>query len=364
MSSTFGKHIEVSVFGASHGTAIGAVVDGLPCGVHIDLDKLQAFLKRRAPGQNALTTQRKEADVPEFLAGIVDGMLSGSPLAFQIRNTSQHSNDYKNLRDIPRPSHADFTARARYGDKVDMRGGGHFSARLTAPVCVAGGIALQILEQKGIRIAAHLKQVGPVKDAPMDFVHPDMDALEAVNTEPVVMVNEHARAEATRVIEKLREEGDSTGGIVEVFATGLPVGLGNPNFDGIENRLARTIFGVPAVKGISFGSGFDGITRLGSQENDAFTMDGDQVTTTSNNSGGIQGGITNGMPLVMQVGIKPTPSIYKEQDSVSLSQKEATKLVIKGRHDPCVALRAVPVIEAVTALVLLDFLGEIDHELR
>lgn len=364
MSSTFGKHIEVSVFGASHGTAIGAVVDGLPAGIHIDLDKLQDFMKRRAPGQNALTTQRKEADIPEFMAGLVDGMLSGSPLAFQIRNTSQHSNDYKNLRDIPRPSHADFTARVRYGDKVDMRGGGHFSARLTAPLCVAGGIALQILEQKGIRIAAHLKQVGPIKDQPMDLAHPDMDALQAINHESIAMVNPQARQEATRIISELRDRGNSTGGLVQVFATGLPAGLGNPNFDGIENRLSRVVFGIPAVKGISFGSGFDGIFSTGAEQNDPFTIQNGKVVTKSNNSGGIQGGITNGMPLVMQVGIKPTPSIYTEQDSISFSTQENTKLVIKGRHDPCVALRAVPVVEAVTALVLLDFLGEIDHELR
>lgn len=364
MSSSFGKHIQVSVFGASHGTAIGAVVDGLPCGFKVDLDQLQAFLQRRAPGQNALTTQRKEADQPEFLAGIVDGILSGSPLAFQIRNTSQHSKDYNNLRDIPRPSHADFTARARYGDKVDMRGGGHFSARLTAPLCVAGGIALQILATKGIHIGAHLKQVGPIKDQPIDFTNPDLRALALAAREPIAMVNPQARAEATRIVTELRDQGDSTGGIVEVFATGLPLGLGNPNFDGLENRLAAAVFGVPAVKGISFGSGFDGICHLGSQENDPFTIKEGQVKTKSNNSGGIQGGISNGMPLVMQAAIKPTPSIYKEQDSLSLSKMEATKLVIKGRHDPCVALRAVPVIEAVTALVILDFLGDIDHELR
>ena len=307
-------------------------MEGLPCGHTIDIDELQAFLRRRAPGQNQLQTQRKEADIPEFLAGMVDGMLSGSPLAFMIRNTSQHSSDYNNLRDIPRPSHADFTARMRYGDKVDMRGGGHFSARLTAPLCVAGGIALQLLREKGIEIHA--------------------------------MVDADKRSEVENLVMKLKKDGDSTGGIVEVVATGLPIGLGNPNFDGIENRLARVIFGVPAIKGVSFGGGFDMCSRLGSEVNDAFTMDGDTITTTTNNSGGIQGGITNGLPLIMQVGIKPTPSIYKEQHSVSLSQKEDTLLTIKGRHDPCVALRAVPVIEAVTALVILDFLGDIDHELR
>lgn len=248
-------------------------------------------------------------------------MLSGSPLAFMIRNTSQHSGDYNNLRDIPRPSHADFTARMRYGDKVDMRGGGHFSARLTAPLCVAGGIALQLLREKGIEIHGHLKQVGTIQDTPIDMVHPDMKALAKIATETIAMVDADKRSEVENLVMKLKKDGDSTGGIVEVIATGLPVGLGNPNFDGIENRLARVIFGVPAIKGVSFGGGFDMCSRLGSEVNDAFTMDGDIITTTTNNSGGIQGGITNGLPLIMQVGIKPTPSIYKEQYSVSLSQK-------------------------------------------
>ncbi|WP_251423917.1 chorismate synthase [Veillonella agrestimuris] len=364
MSSSFGKTIQVSTFGASHGYAIGGVVDGLPCGHTIDIEELQRFLKRRAPGQNQLQTQRKEADVPEFLSGLVDGMLSGSPLAFMIRNTSQHSSDYNNLRDIPRPSHADFTARMRYGDKVDMRGGGHFSARLTAPLCVAGGIALQLLREKGIHIHGHLKQVGPITDAPIDMVNPDMKALAAIAEEPIAMIDSEQRQAVEALVMNLKKDGNSTGGIVEVVATGLPIGLGNPNFDGIENRLARVIFGVPAIKGISFGGGFDMCSAFGSDVNDAFTMDNGRITTTTNYSGGIQGGITNGLPLIMQVGIKPTPSIYKEQHSVSLSQQEDTMLVIKGRHDPCVALRAVPVIEAVTALVILDFLGDIDHELR
>ena len=245
-----------------------------------------------------------------------------------------------------------------------MRGGGHFSARLTAPLCVAGGIALQLLREKGIEIHGHLKQVGTIQDTPIDMVHPDMKALASIATEPIAMVDPQKRNEVETLVMNLKKDGDSTGGIVEVVATGLPIGLGNPNFDGIENRLARVIFGVPAIKGVSFGGGFDMCAQLGSEVNDAFTMDGDKITTTTNNSGGIQGGITNGLPLVMQVGIKPTPSIYKEQHSVSLSQKEDTLLTIQGRHDPCVALRAVPVIEAVTALVILDFLGDIDHELR
>lgn len=364
MSSSFGKRLQVSIFGASHGYAIGGVVDGLPCGFTVDVEALQRFLNRRAPGRNQLTTQRQEKDIPEFLSGIVDNTLSGSPLAFMIRNTNQHSSDYRNIRDVPRPSHADYTARVRYGEAVDMRGGGHFSARLTAPLCVAGGIALQILLTKGIRIHGHLRQVGPIVDRPMNYAHPDMDALANLADAAVPMLDTTKREEATRLIERLKQEGDSTGGMVEIAVTGLPPGLGNPNFDGVENRLSQVVFGVPAVKGVSFGSGFDGIAMVGSEHNDPFILDEGQVRTRTNYSGGIQGGITNGMPLIMQVVIKPTASIYKAQESISLSKQEPAQLVIQGRHDPCVALRAVPIIEAVAALVILDMLGDIDHELR
>lgn len=358
MSSSFGRTITVSTFGASHGHAIGAIVEGLPCGFTVDMETLHTFLARRAPGRNLLQTQRVEADTPEFLAGIVDNMLSGSPLAFQILNTSQHSSDYNNLRDIPRPSHADYTAQLRYGDKVDMRGGGHFSARLTAPVCVAGGIALQILASEGIRIAAHLKQIGSVHDDPINKVTPDMDALQAISKEDVAMLSPTSRRKARSLVNACREDCDSVGGIIEAVATGFPAGIGNPNYDGIENRLAKTVFGIPAIKGVSFGSGFDGCVSTGSEQNDPFTIHDGKITTIQNNSGGIQGGISNGMPIIMQVGLKPTSSIFKPQQSISLSKQEITTLAIKGRHDPCIAIRAVPVIEAVTALVLLDFLVE------
>lgn len=364
MSSSFGKHITISTFGASHGTSIGGVVDGLPCGTPVDIEELQAFLKRRAPGQNQLQTQRKEADKPEFLAGLVNGKLSGSPLAFVIYNTNQRSGDYNNLRDIPRPSHADYTARLRYGDYVDMRGGGHFSARLTAPLCVAGGIALQILKTKGIRIHGRLKRIGLVEDAPIDLAQPNMDALAKIAKEPIAMIDPESRHDAESLILELKGQGDSTGGIVEVFVTGFPAGVGNPNFDGIENRLAQVVFGIPAVKGVSFGMGFPGCFDRGSHVNDAFTIEGEHISTTTNHSGGIQGGITNGMPIVMQVGIKPTASIYKPQQSISMEKHTIETLQIEGRHDPCVALRAVPVVEAVTALVLLDFLSEVDHDIR
>lgn len=364
MSSDFGTHIHISTFGTSHGTAIGAVVDGLPCGHTIDLEELRRFMKRRAPGQSLVTTQRKEADEPVFLSGIVDGMLSGSPLAFYIANTNQRSADYNNLRDVPRPSHADYTARMRYGDSVDMRGGGHFSGRLTAPLCCAGGIALQLLAKEGIRVGAHLRRLGTVSDDEVSYTAPDMDALHKAGFETVAMLSPTARLNAINVLDRLRNDSDSTGGIIEVFATGIPAGLGNPNFDGIENRMSRAIFGIPGVKGVAFGTGFDACEHLGSEENDPFVLEDGIVKTITNHCGGIQGGITNGMPIVLRVGMKPTASISKPQPSFSFEKHENTSLLIKGRHDPCIAVRAVPVVEAVVALVLLDFLVEIKKELR
>lgn len=361
MSSSFGTTITVSTFGTSHGHAIGAIVDGLPCGFTVDMKALEAFIARRAPGKSQLHTQRKEADIPQFLSGIVDNTLSGSPLAFQILNTSHHSQDYQNLQDIPRPSHADYTARLRYGDHVDMRGGGHFSGRLTAPICVAGGIALQILKAKGITVAGHIKQLGPIVDTSINMVTPDIEALVAISGETIPMVSPKARTDAETLITHLRQDCDSIGGIIQVVVTGFPKGIGNPNYDGLENRLAKTVFGVPAVKGISFGSGFAGCLERGSEQNDPFTIVDGTIRTTKNNSGGIQGGISNGMPLIMQVGIKPTASIFKPQQSVSLEGKTEKTLIIKGRHDPCIVLRAVPVMEAITALVLLDFLAPV-HE--
>lgn len=244
----------------------------------------------------------------------------------------------------------------RYGDAVDMRGGGHFSGRLTAPLCCAGGIALQILQSQGIEIEAHLRQIGPIKDIAISFTAPDMTSLQKAGLETVAMVSPQERLRAITYIDELRQAGNSTGGIIEVFATGLPAGLGNPNFDGIENRLAMALFGIPGVKGVAFGSGFEGCLSTGAEQNDPFLLENGTVRTLNNNSGGIQGGITNGMPLVLQIGMKPTASIAKVQPSFSYEKQENVDLQIKGRHDPCIAVRAVPVAEAVTALILLDFL--------
>jgi len=280
------------------------------------------------PGQGKHTTERREADEPEFLSGLVDGVTCGAPLTAVIRNTDTRPSDYDRLWDIPRPSHADYTAYIKYGETRDVRGGGPFSGRLTAPLCVAGGIFLQLLKREGINIAAHIVQIGGIADS----------------------------EQMPAAIEEARQAGDSLGGIIECAAVGVPAGIGEPMFDGIENRLASVIFGIPAVKGIEFGNGFAAAGLRGSENNDAFFMSGGSVKTRTNNHGGILGGITSGMPITFRVAFKPTPSISMEQDSVSLSKKENVKLTITGRHDPCIVPRAVPCVEAAAAVAIYDVL--------
>lgn len=356
MSSEFGKDLRVSVFGESHGPGIGVVVNGFPAGEKVDTDALLRFMARRAPGNSRLTTARKEADLPEFLSGIRDGVLTGSPFAALIRNTSQRSGDYKGFDDTPRPSHADYTAAVKWQGAADMRGGGHFSGRLTAPLCVAGGIALQILERKGIFVGAHLLNVGGIEDLPFPLhPAPEMFARTAAADFPVLDPERGALMQ--ECIRQAAAEGDSVGASIECAAVGLPAGLGDPMFDGIESLLSAALFGIPGVRGVSFGSGFDCVAMRGSEHNDPFLIEDGRVRTSSNYSGGIQGGISNGMPLLLRVAMKPTASIAKKQQTVSLSTMENAEIEIHGRHDPCIAIRAVPVVEAVTALVLLDLAG-------
>ena len=355
MSSEFGKNLRVSVFGESHGPGIGVVVNGFPAGETVDMDRLLFFMSRRAPGNSRLTTSRKEADLPEFISGIRDNVLTGSPFAAVIRNTNQRSGDYRGFDDTPRPSHADYTAAVKWHGAADMRGGGHFSGRLTAPLCAAGNIAIQILARKGIRIGAHLSNIGGVEDARFP-VQPDEELLDMLNAMMFPVIDGEKGIMMQQIIQQAAGEGDSVGGAVECTAVGLPAGLGAPMFEGVESMLSATLFGIPGVKGVSFGSGFDCVSMSGSAHNDPFIIEDGVVRTETNNSGGIQGGITNGMPLIVQVAMKPTASIAKAQKTISLSQMKETEIEIHGRHDPCIAIRAVPVIEAVTALVLLDLL--------
>ena len=360
MSSEFGKQLRVSVFGQSHGKAIGVNIDGLPAGEAIDLDELNAFLDRRKPGKSPLSTARKETDTPVFLSGLEDGVTCGFPMCVMITNSDQHSSDYSELADKPRPSHADYTARIKWGGPADMRGGGHFSGRLTAPLCIAGGIAKQILARRGIYVGAHLAAVGTEDDAPFPL-RPTKELFDAVAAKPFPVLDDGAGERMQALILEARQNLDSVGGIIECAAIGLPAGLGDPMFDGIENRLAAALFGIPAVKGVEFGLGFGSARLHGSENNDPFTVENGQIVTETNRAGGILGGITTGMPITLRVAIKPTPSISQAQRTVSLSAKEPAELVIRGRHDPCIAHRAVPVVEAVTATVLLDLLLEGHH---
>lgn len=359
MSTNYGKNLNIEIYGGSHDAEIGIIAKGLPKGFKIDTEELYSFMKRRAPGQSSLATPRKEADIPEFLSGVeADGAtLDGETFKAIIRNTSQRSSDYSNLSFVPRPSHADFAAKMKYGDKVDLRGGGHFSGRLTAPMCIVGGICLQYLKSKGIRIGAHLYSIGGIKDTPFDLVSvsdKDFDVLKERKEFPTL--SPEAASLMREKIENARAEGDSVGGVVECAIIGLPAGLGEHMFDGVENRISSIVFGIPAVKAIEFGNGFECASLFGSENNDEFITDGKTITTSTNNCGGILGGMTNGMPVVFRCAMKPTPSIFKEQNSVDMVSMTPCKLNIKGRHDPCVVLRAVPVFEAAAAIAVYDLL--------
>lgn len=360
MSSMVGNRLSLSIFGQSHAPAIGMTLEGIPAGERINVEELQHFLNRRAPGRNPWSTKRKEEDVPEFLAGLVNGRTCGSPLSAIIRNQNTRSQDYENLRDVPRPGHADFTAACKFGGFQDVAGGGHFSGRLTAPLCIAGAICLQILKRRGIQIGAHIASIGEIEDECFHPVRIEPSKLELLSTEEFPVLSREAGARMQEAIEKARQEMDSLGGVIECAVIGLPPGLGDPMFDGMENRIARLVFGIPAVKGVEFGAGFAAASMRGSEHNDPFYWDERGVKTRSNHHGGILGGITSGMPLLFRAAVKPTPSIGREQESVSLSRRESVMLTIKGRHDPCIVPRAVPCTEAAAALAVYDALLEQD----
>ena len=354
MSSVFGNKIHVSIFGQSHGEKIGCVVDGLPAGEAVDLEELRRFLSRRAPGQKG-TTPRRETDEPHIVSGLLNGKTCGAPLCVLMDNADTHSGDYDELKDVPRPGHADYPAAVKYRGFQDARGGGHFSARLTAPLCAAGGILLQLLARRGVLIGAHLLSVGDVRDEAFDPLLTDEAALDRLKEGFPVL----SPAQGERMLEKVEEMrtlGDSVGGVIECAVLHLPVGLGSPMFDGLENRISRAVFAIPAVKGIEFGEGFSVAYLRGSQNNDPYRVRDGQVTMLSNHAGGILGGLSTGAPLLFRAAFKPTPSIAQPQLSVSLSKMEDRELTVRGRHDPCVALRAVPCVEAAAALALADLL--------
>ena len=356
MKSSYGENLKLTIYGASHGDKIGMTLEGIPAGLAMDPEKLQAFLNRRAPGQNQWSTTRKEADIPHFLSGITDGYTNGETIEAVIYNENIKRSDYNDLKYIPRPGHADFTAWMKYGLDFDMSGGGPFSGRMTAPLCIAGGLCKQWLESKGIRIGAHILYIstGEHCDHYFDELNPEIDQID--QTFPVL--NPDVGREMRYLISRLHTDGDSAGGLVECAVTGLPVGIGSHLFGGVESHLSQIIYAIPAVKEIRFGNDAVSIDMLGYEYNDNLCIKNGKITFDSNNAGGILGGITTGMPVIFQVGFKPTPSIARPQKSVNLKTMEEVTIEVKGRHDSCIVPRAVPVVEAVTALVLLDLLLE------
>lgn len=356
MSSSYGENLHLTIFGQSHSPAIGMTLEGIPAGEQIDFEALQRFLERRAPGRNAYSTARKEADAPEFLSGLRGDTTCGVPLTAIIRNGDTRSKDYAPFSAVPRPGHADYTANVKYFGHQDYAGGGHFSGRLTAPLCIAGGVCLQILQRHGIEVISRIKAIGDVEDP---------SPLTASTAEKAFPTVDEAAGEAMQAaIAQAKAQGDSLGGVIECAVLGLPAGLGDPMFGGMENRIAGIVFGIPAVKGIEFGAGFATAKLRGSQNNDSYTVRDGRIETRSNHCGGILGGITNGMPLVFRAAIKPTPSIAMEQDSVNLETLTEEKLRVGGRHDPCIVPRAVPVIEAAAAIAVYDALLGRKKELR
>lgn len=354
MSSTWGEKVKISVFGESHGKGIGVVIDGLPAGFKVNREKLLEQMARRAPGKDKTATPRKESDLPNVLSGMLDNVTTGAPLCAVIKNTNTISNDYSNLMSCPRPGHSDYTAYVKYNTFNDIRGGGHFSGRLTAPLVFAGSICRQILEEKGIKISAHIAQIGNVTDEPFNPVEIEPSLMDRLSQSTFSLIDASKEELMRDEVEKSRLSLDSVGGIVECAVTGLPAGLGEPMFGGVEGLISSIIFGIPAVKGIEFGKGFELAKMHGSQSNDPFKYKDGKVVTTTNNCGGILGGITNAMPVIFRACIKPTASIAQEQDTVDLQKKCNAKLSVHGRHDPCIVPRAVPVIEACTAIALMN----------
>ncbi|MCI9552785.1 MAG: chorismate synthase, partial [Acutalibacter sp.] len=336
MSSTWGERIKMSIFGGSHTAAIGVNLDGLPAGEAVDWEQVLVQMSRRAPGQDPTATARRETDQPKVLCGLLDGVTTGAPLCAIIENTNQRSKDYSQLKVLPRPGHADYTAFIKYGGHNDVRGGGHFSGRLTAPLVFAGAVARQMLVRRGILVASHVSRVGRVADQSFDPVEPAPQLLERLSREYFPVIDPRAKETMREEIQRARLQADSVGGVVECVVTGLPVGVGNPMFSGTENLIASLVFGIPAVKGVEFGAGFSVAELLGSQNNDSMFLSCDKIKTRTNHAGGILGGITNGMPIIFRAAFKPTPSIGREQDTINLTSMTPSKLTITGRHDPCI----------------------------
>ena len=357
MSNIYGKNVRVSIFGESHGAGIGIVIDGVKPGTPVDMDRIAVQMARRAPG-GSLATARREADQVEILSGILNGKAEGTPICGIIRNTDTRSSDYLKTAGLLRPSHADYTGHIRYKGFEDIRGGGHFSARITAPLMFAGALLRQALEAEGIRLGSHILQIHQVKERSFsqeDLTEQNLADLGAMRL-PVLDTAKEPLLQ--QEIEKARAAGDSVGGIVETAITGLPAGIGDPFFDSMESRLSQILFSVPAVKGVSFGSGFAFADMTGSEANDPFRLENGRIVTETNHNGGILGGITTGMPVVFQTVLKPTASISRPQRTVDIARMEEAEIAVSGRHDPCIVVRAVPVLEACACIAVYDAMKE------
>ena len=358
MISNFGSKIKISIEGESHGEYLSGTICGLPSGETVDKKLIAQQMARRAPGQDSTATPRKEADAVEFTSGLENGVTNGEPISFIIKNTNTHSSDYDELKYTPRPSHADYPAFVKYNGQADMRGSGHFSGRLTAPLTAIGAICRQVLERRGITVGGHVYNIGEVFDAAFDAVTVNEEQLKELSTEYFATNSKEAKDEMRELIAETAESGDSIGGTLEVAVTGMPVGIGNHMFGGVENVVSSLVYGVPAVKGVSFGAGFDFGFLRGSEANDQYYFKDESVVTATNNCGGIVGGMTTGMPLIIKAALKPTPSIFMAQPTVNLKTKENVMLSIKGRHDPCIVPRALPAVEAAVAIAVTMLLAE------
>ncbi len=358
MSGIWGKNVKISIFGESHGVAIGVTIDGLPAGIELDLDYINLEMQRRAPGKNSLSTPRREGDQFEILSGFFNGKTTGTPLCSIIRNSNQKSLDYDAIKSIMRPSHGDYPGYVKYDGCNDYRGGGHFSGRITAPLVFAGALAKYILEKQGITIGSHIKSIENIEDQKLDYVNIDKEMIKSIKYKEFPVINDSLGETMKNAIHSARNEGDSVGGVIECVVLDIDPGLGSPFFDSVESRLAHAIFAIPGVKGIEFGLGFEISKLRGSHANDELYIEDERVKTHSNNNGGITGGITNGMPIIFKVAMKPTPSISKMQRTIDISTMTNTEVEVHGRHDPCIVQRAVPVVEAACALTILDFFLE------
>ncbi|GAB6149686.1 chorismate synthase [Clostridium novyi] len=356
MSGVWGNKIKYSIFGESHGKAIGITIDGLQSGIEIDLDEVNKEMRRRAPGRNKLSTARAEKDEFEILSGIFNGKTTGTPICAIIRNSDKHSKDYEKTKNLMRPGHADYTGFVKYDGFNDYRGGGHFSGRLTAPIVFAGAIAKQVLAKNNILVGSHIKSIGNIEEEYFNPIDIKEDTLKTLKNKEFATIDDSKGKLMQEEILKAKEDMNSVGGVIECAILNLPSGIGSPFFGSVESVLSSLLFSVPAVKGVEFGTGFNISKMRGNEANDEFYMDGENIRTYTNNNGGILGGITSGMPVIFRTAFKPTPSIAKEQRTINIETRENTTIKIEGRHDPCIVQRAIPVIEAVAAMGILELI--------